>query len=45
MADPQMSELVRTWVSVTDTSGRERLEARWVLPSATPAPLAGAHAA
>lgn len=36
---PQM-----TWVTVTDSQGRQRLEARWSVPAAAQAPTT-AHAA
>ena len=39
------SDLVLTWIAVTDVHGRERLEGRWVLTPHSSAPAHSTHAA
>ncbi|WP_281258310.1 hypothetical protein [Nocardioides gansuensis] len=40
MRDQKTNELVCTWVSVTDESGRTHMEARWATPCAARQPHA-----
>ncbi|HEU5037040.1 MAG TPA: hypothetical protein VFT70_08540 [Nocardioides sp.] len=39
------NDLVQTWVSVTDATGRTRLEARWIPAPQSGAPIQVGHAA
>jgi hypothetical protein len=39
------NNLVQTWVSVTDVTGRARLEARWIPAPQSGAPVHVTHAA
>lgn len=45
MTDTTMTNLVQTWVPVTDVQGQARLEARWTSAPPAGAPAQAPHAA